>query len=180
MTYLFYNWWFVPFNPLHLFHPSPDSCFPLIWYWASILNYLHYLNHQKQCRTCLGISFAGCSDTALSGPCALRAYDLSFHVLCIWFSSVQLLSCVRFFVTPWAAACQASLSITNSQSLLKLISIELVMPSTISSSVVRFSSCPQSFPASGLFQGVSSSHQVATVLKLQNQSFQWIFRTDFL
>ena len=45
------------------------------------------------------------------------------------FSSVQLLSHVRLFVTPWTAAHQASLSITNSQSLLKLKSIELVMPS---------------------------------------------------
>ena len=43
--------------------------------------------------------------------------------------SVQLLSCVRLFVTPWTAACQASLSTTNSQSLLKLMSIESVMPS---------------------------------------------------
>ena len=42
---------------------------------------------------------------------------------------VQSLSCVRFFVTPWTAACQASLSITNSWSLLKLMSIEPVMPS---------------------------------------------------
>ena len=40
-----------------------------------------------------------------------------------------LLSCVWLFVTPWTAACQASLSITSSQSLLKLMSIELVMPS---------------------------------------------------
>ena len=54
--------------------------------------------------------------------------------------------------------------------------------STISSSVVPFSSCLQSFPASGLSQWVSSSHQVAKVLEfqLQHQSFQWIFRTDFL
>ena len=44
------------------------------------------------------------------------------------FSSVQLLSRVQLFVTPWTAARQASLSITNSQSLLKLMSIELVMP----------------------------------------------------
>ena len=44
-------------------------------------------------------------------------------------SSVQSLSCVRLFVTPWTAAHQASLSITNSWSLLKLMSIELVMPS---------------------------------------------------
>ena len=45
------------------------------------------------------------------------------------FRSVQLLSHVRLFATPWTAACQTSLSITNSWSLLKLMSIELVMPS---------------------------------------------------
>ena len=45
------------------------------------------------------------------------------------FSSVQSLSCVQLFVTPWTAACQASLSITDSWSLLKLMSVELVMPS---------------------------------------------------
>ena len=48
---------------------------------------------------------------------------------CPQFSSGQLLSRVQFFVTPWTAACQASLSITNSQSLLKLMFFELVMPS---------------------------------------------------
>ena len=48
--------------------------------------------------------------------------------ICV-FSSVQSLSCVRLFVTPWTAACQASLSITNSWSLPKLMSIESVMPS---------------------------------------------------
>ena len=55
---------------------------------------------------------------------------------------------VRLCATPWTAACQASLSITNSQSLLKLMSIELVMPSNHPSSVTPFSSCPQSLPAS--------------------------------
>ena len=50
--------------------------------------------------------------------------------MCIYkFSSVQLLSRVRLFATPWTAARQASLSIANSQSLLKLMSIESVMPS---------------------------------------------------
>ena len=44
-------------------------------------------------------------------------------------SSVQSLTCVRLFATPWTTACQASLSITSSWSLLKLISIESVMPS---------------------------------------------------
>ena len=47
----------------------------------------------------------------------------------VQFSSVQLLSCVRLFATPWTAAGQASLFITNSQSLLKLMSIESVIPS---------------------------------------------------
>ena len=50
-----------------------------------------------------------------------------------WFSSVQSLSHVQLFVTPKTAVCEASLSITNSRSLLKLTSIESVMPSAISS-----------------------------------------------
>ena len=54
-----------------------------------------------------------------------HAIGMNFEV----FSSVQLLSCVQLFATPWTAACQPSLSTTNSQSLLKLMSIELVMPS---------------------------------------------------
>ena len=74
-----------------------------------------------------------------------------FVVFSIQFSSVQSPSCARLFVTPWTAACQAPLSITNSQSLLKLMSIESVMPSK-PSSVIPFSSRLQSFPASGSFQ----------------------------
>ena len=50
-------------------------------------------------------------------------------LLCLQFSSVQLLSCIRLFATPWTVAHQASLSITNSQSPPKPMSIELVMPS---------------------------------------------------
>ena len=50
-------------------------------------------------------------------------------MLSVQFSSVQLLSHVWLFVTPWTAACQASLSITNSWSLLKFMSIESVTPS---------------------------------------------------
>ena len=67
----------------------------------------------------------------------------------VQFSSVTR---VRLFVTPWTAACQASLSITNSPSLLKLMSIESVMPSNH-----LILCCPllfpiQSFPVSGSFQ----------------------------
>ena len=66
-------------------------------------------------------------------------------------SSVQLLSRVQLFVTPWTAALQASLFITNSWSLLKLMSIQSVMSSNLSSSVIPFFSCLQSFQASGSF-----------------------------
>ena len=56
-----------------------------------------------------------------------------------------------FDLRPWTAACQASLSLTNSQNLLKLMSIMSVIQSAISSSVIPFFSCLQSFPASGSF-----------------------------
>ena len=69
-----------------------------------------------------------------------------------YLSSVQLLSRVRLFVTPWMAARQASLSITNSWSVLRLMSIELVMPSNHPSSVIPFSSHLQYFPTTGSFQ----------------------------
>ena len=82
------------------------------------------------------------------------------------FVVVQALSRIRLFATPWSATCQASLPITSSQSLLKLMSIVLVMPSNQLISVILFSSCLQSFPASG------SSHLVTEVLELQHQPFQ--------
>ena len=72
------------------------------------------------------------------------------HAVHLQFSSVQSLSRVQLFATPWTAARQASLSITNSRSSLKLTSIESVMLSS-SSSVIPFSSCPQSLPASESF-----------------------------
>ena len=74
------------------------------------------------------------------------------HIYNWIFSSVQSLSHVWLFATPWTAACWTSLSITNSRSLPKLTSIGWWCHPTISSSVVPFSSCPQSFPASGSFQ----------------------------
>ena len=63
---------------------------------------------------------------SLLSPFSLK--DLMSEPCMSQFSSVQLLSHVWLFVTPWTAAHQASLSITNSQSLLKLMSIESVMP----------------------------------------------------
>ena len=74
-----------------------------------------------------------------------------FLIVFFLFSSVQSLSHVRLFVTPWIAARQASLSITNSRSSLKPTSIESVMPSSHLTLCCPFSSCPQSLPTSESF-----------------------------
>ena len=66
-------------------------------------------------------------------------------------SSVQSLSCVRLFATPWIAACQASLSITNSRVHSNSCPLSQGCHPAISPSVVPFSSCPQSLPASESF-----------------------------
>ena len=103
-----------------------------------------------------------------------QIYKLSFHLFHLWrysspsqrnlfalspdvfssyssLSSFQLLSCVWLFATPWTAARQASLSITNSRSLPKLMSIESEEPSNHLILSHPFSHL-QSFPASGSFQ----------------------------
>ena len=94
-------------------------------------------------------------------------------------------SVVSDSATPWTAARQASLSITNSWNLFKLTSIESVIPSN---HLILSSPSPLALNLSqhqGLFQGVIFLHQVAKVLKLHHQSFQWIsglisFRIDWL
>ena len=91
----------------------------------------------------------------------VRSFDLTWEDLQILLShccipeeisSVQSLSRVRLFATPWTAARQAFLSITNSRSSLKLMSIELVMPSSHLIFCCPLLLCLQSFPASGSFQ----------------------------
>ena len=189
-------------------------------------------------------------DKIITNTLQLRAFS---PVRSIQFHSVQLLSHVRLFAIPWTSACQASLSITDSWSLLKFMSIKSVMPfnhlilccpflllpsifptsgsfqmsqffasvqfshsvvsnslwphglqharlpcpsptpgaysnsypssqwchPTISSFVDPLSSHLQSFPASGSFL-VSPFFPSVLEFQLQHQSFQWIFRTDFL
>ena len=101
------------------------------------------------------------------------------------FSSVQSLSCVWLFATPWTAACQASLSITNSLSLLKLMSIVLVMPSNhlilchslLPPSIfpsVRVFSNSQFFIAGGQSIGVSASASVVPMIIQDWFPFGWI------
>ena len=74
------------------------------------------------------------------------------------FSSVQLLNSVRLFVTPWTAARQASLSITNSRSLLKLMSIESLMPSNHLILCRPLLLLPSIFPSIRVFSNESPLH----------------------
>ena len=73
------------------------------------------------------------------------------------FSSVQSLSCVQLFATPWTAACQASLYIINSRSLAKLTSIELVMPSHLLI-LCHLLLLPSIFPSIRVFSSESVLH----------------------
>ena len=84
----------------------------------------------------------------------------------VGFSSVQLLSRVQLFATPWTAACQASLSITKSQSLSKLMSIESVMPSSHLILCHPLLLLPSIFPSIRVFSNKSLS---------QMSLFKWIF-----
>ena len=99
---------------------------------------------------------------------------------------VQSLNHVRLSVIPWTEACQAALSFTISQSLLKLMSSESIMPSNHLILCCPLLLLPSIFPNISLFQSVGSLHQVAKVLELQfqHQSFQRVsglisFRTDW-
>ena len=85
----------------------------------------------------------------------------------VQFSSVQLLSCVRPFETPWTAARQASLSITNSRSLLKLMSIKSVMPSNHFILCHPLPLLPSIFPSIRVFSKES-------VLRIKNPKY-WCF-----
>ena len=105
-----------------------------------------------------------------SFPILLSCILFSCHTAStsIQFSSVQLLSCVRLFVTPWITARQASLSITNSRSSLKRTSIESVIPSShliLCRPLFLLPPIPPSIRV--FFQWVNSSHEVAKVLEFQ-------------
>ena len=122
----------------------------------------------------------------------IHAIDLNYSICCwyrTWvfislytFSSVQSLSRVQLFATPWIAACQASLSITNSRSSDSGPSSQWCHPAISSSVVIPFSSCSQSSQHQSLFQWVSFSHEVAKVLEfqLQHHSLQRNPRADLL
>ena len=105
--------------------------------------------------------------------------SLTFRFWLVCF--VQSLSRVWLFATLWTAVCQASLSFSISQGLLKLMSIELVMPSNHLILCHPLLLLPSIFPSIRVFSNIWSLHRVAKVLELQlqHQSFQWIIRIDF-
>ena len=80
----------------------------------------------------------------------------AFKIYSLQFSSVQSLSCVWLFATPWIAACQASLSITNSWSPPKPMSIESVMPSNYLIFCCPLLLLPSIFPSIRVFSSVSA------------------------
>ena len=78
--------------------------------------------------------------------------------MCLQFSSIKSLSPVRLFATPWTAACQATLSITNSWNLLRLMSIESVMPSSHLILCRPLLILPSIFPSIRVFSSESALH----------------------
>ena len=93
--------------------------------------------------------------------CVAAAYSnltLPTHILCLSFSQFSSVAQSCLFVTPWPAACQASLSITNTWSLLKLMSIESVMPSNNLLLCHLLLLLPSIFPSIRVFSNKSVRH----------------------
>ena len=103
-------------------------------------------------------------------------------------SSVQSLICVQLFATPWTAACEASRSITNSRSLPKLMSIELMMPSNHLILCHPLLLLPSIFPSIRVFSNESVLHirwtkywSFSFSISPYNEYSGWIyFRIDWL
>ena len=85
----------------------------------------------------------------------VHVYSSTYHITLLQFSSVQSLCCVWLFATPWTAAHQASLSINNSRSLLKLMSIESVKPSNHFILCCPLLLLPSIFPTTKVFSNES-------------------------
>ena len=109
-------------------------------------------------------------------------YVCIYVSICRYISIIQSLSCFQLFATPCTAARQASLSITNAQSLLKLMSIESVMSSNHLILCHPLLLLPSIFPNIRVFSNESALRIRWTKywrFQLQHQSFQLTVRTDF-
>ena len=173
------------FPPWTILKRDLEKIFPFLWA-LSQENIFHELVYSADCLCVLLRSKLRCWWSISFSCVSLFYFAFLFTVFSnvipthsIQFSSVAQ-SCL--FETPWTSAHQSSLSITNSQNLPKLMSIESVMPSNHLILCHPLFSRLQSFPASESFPWIGSSHQVAKALaiQLQHQAFQWIYRTDFL
>ena len=109
--------------------------------------------------------------------------------ICKLYVAVQSLSRVRFFVTPWTAVCQASLSFTISRSLLKLMFIKLVMTSNSLVLCHPLLLLPSIFPSIRIFSNESALHKfgqtvgfssLAQVLPINIQAWFPLRMTDFI
>ena len=98
-----------------------DLCDIFFWRMCMRICYVHFCGQP----TPHVQNYSICAVTCMNRAASMIGQSSGFTQ----FSLAQSLSCVQLFMTPWTAACQASLSITNFWSLLKLMSIELVMPS---------------------------------------------------
>ena len=142
----------------------------MLWYVT------HRLIGLQKRRLCL---FSVVSDpTRLS--CPWNSVQAEYSPVQARILSVQSLSCVWLFVTPWTATCQTSLSFTISWSLLRFMSFESVMLSNHLILCHPLLLLPSIFPSIGAFSNESSLHIRVLELQLQHQSFQWIFSVDLL
>ena len=108
--------------------PSTDFVLMPYTLWLNVIYWVYLFSATAKCRNIKDLIICDYKDSLIN--CCNWGIDQNQN-------SVQSFSCVQFLVTPWTAACHASISITNSRSLLRLMS---------------FSSYLQSFPASGTFQ----------------------------
>ena len=149
------NSYFVPCFDIYMpcFSASCSSMYFSIFFF-----YIYHLSCTNMCNNHLTFHFFGFSHYACWRPMyfvfrefgILLTSVLSYALMSI-LSSVQFNQSYQIFLTPWTAALQVSLSIINSHSLLKLMSIESVMPSNHLILCRPLSLCLQSFPPSGSF-----------------------------
>ena len=126
---------------------TEPTLFGFLWDSKEILhaNYMHANMHAKY------------APKIILTPFGLKKKK-KVHLDSVQFSSVQSLSLVRLFVIPWTSALQASLSITSSQSLPKLLSIESVMPSNHLILCHPLLLLPSIFPRIRVFSNESALH----------------------
>ena len=155
----------------------PYICLNIYGYSVDTKNMLEYLYNTGIWKQNWDISckFLYCKKDFPAALVVWRIENLESDVIVI-----QSLSCVWFFLTYRLQHTSLPCPSPSPRVYSELCPLSRWCHLTISSSVTPFSSCLQSFSASGSCQWVGSLHQVTKVLELQHQSFQWIFRTDIL